>query len=132
MSPRPIRHLAVVLVLGSVLFAPWAAAAQPLNKSWASVLSSPSDLFPRAWGLLARLWDKEGCLIDPSGSPSASNGAQCAASTPQKAGCGIDPSGRSAGRWEKEGCGIDPDGKRAVSIRNKEGCGIDPSGQCIP
>lgn len=141
MSPRPIRGLVAVLVLGFTLAAPWAAVAQPSTASWSSVPPVSSSL-PWVRGFLARLWDKAGCLIDPSGSSNTSrtkegcgidpDGRRSTTVAQGKEGCGIDPSGTPAANREKAGCGIDPNGQRTVSARNKAGCGIDPSGRCIP
>jgi hypothetical protein len=68
-----MRRLRVpVLVLLTLLAAPWSAAAEP------------GDLFSRLLRLLPGLWEKAGCIIDPDGrcAPAAAD-----------AGCLIDPSG---------------------------------------
>ena len=68
-----MRRLRVpVLVLLTLLAAPWSAAAEP------------GDLFSRFLRLLSGLWEKEGCIIDPHG--------RCAPVSAD-AGCTIDPSG---------------------------------------
>lgn len=116
---RPIYRLALILAVGLVLLAPWAAVAQPRNSELRSrtgrSLSVSADLLAQAWTFVSRLWEKGGCLIDPDGS---------------KGGCGIDPSGRDGG------CGIDPDGSCSTiqttpPVQGEEGCGIDPNGLCI-
>lgn len=69
-----MRRLRVpVLLLLTLLAAPWSATAEP------------ADFFSRLLRLLPGLWEKAGCLIDPSG--------QCAPVTTD-AGCEIDPNGR--------------------------------------
>ncbi|HEX6862224.1 MAG TPA: hypothetical protein VF414_05365 [Thermoanaerobaculia bacterium] len=68
-----MRRLRVpVLVLLTLLAAPWSAAAEP------------ADFLSRLLRLLPGLWEKAGCLIDPSG--------QCVPVSPD-AGCLIDPDG---------------------------------------
>ena len=86
-----MRRLRVpVLVLLTLLAAPWSAAAEP------------GDLFSRLLRLLPGLWQKEGCIIDPNG--------RCAPA-PIDAGCTIDPDGRCAPAAADAGCEIDPNGR---------------------
>jgi hypothetical protein len=75
-------------------------------------LPAPSELFAGAWRLLARIWTKEGCRIDPHGG--------C---LPEST---VVPS-------SDEGCGIDPHGVciGTATSTSDNGCGIDPHGGCI-
>lgn len=104
---RPIHRLVLVFVLGLVLLAPWAASAQPRSAGVHFVttrsLSAPADLLAQAWAFVSRLWDKEGCGIDPSGG---------------EAGCGIDPDGRNSTT------------QPTPPTQGEAGCGIDPNGLC--
>lgn len=85
-----MRRLRVpVLVLLTLLAAPWNAAAEP------------ADFFSRLLRLLPGLWEKEGCIIDPNG--------RCAP-VPFDAGCIIDPHGQCAPVAPDAGCIIDPNG----------------------
>jgi hypothetical protein len=86
-----MRRLRVpVLVLLTLLAAPWSAVAEP------------ADLFARLLRLLPGLWEKAGCIIDPSG--------RCAPA-PIDAGCIIDPDGQCAPVAVDAGCEIDPNGR---------------------
>lgn len=85
-----MRRLRVaVLVLLTLLAAPWSAAAEPV------------DLLSRLLRLLPGLWEKAGCIIDPNG--------RCAP-VPVDAGCTIDPNGQCAPVVPDAGCTIDPSG----------------------
>jgi len=86
---RVLRPFAVLLLL--VLGASGATASpvpRPADvpKAEASILRSPS-LLARLESLLASLWNKEGCRMDPWG--------RCEPAVPTTdEGCGIDPWGR--------------------------------------
>jgi hypothetical protein len=110
-----LRRLAVLLFLITLLAAPWtASAAGPrAERHSRSAKAEPvSTILSRAWTLLAEIWSKEGCGIDPSGrcipTPAPTSHSDI--------GCGIDLNGRcvpspvSVNRVDT-GCNIDPDGR---------------------
>ena len=112
---RSVHRLVLALVLGLVLVAPAATMAQPgrsgLRTAIPGSFPSPDGLFTRAWDLVFHIWDKAGCLIDPSGVVSPS--IQTTSPAQGDAGCLIDPSGVCVS-----------------SMPQPAGCGIDPSGHC--
>jgi hypothetical protein len=117
---RPVHRLIPALALSLVLVAPWAATAQPRNTVVrpAATGGFPSQLLAEVWGFVARLWDKEGCGIDPNGLYISGQSAQPTPPAPQEAGCGIDPSGSCLSGLTQPAQG-------------EEGCGIDPNGLCL-
>jgi hypothetical protein len=81
----------------------------------------PQDLLAFLWDSITRLWNKEGCTIDPDGL---------------KNGCSIDPNGlHKSGASLDNGCTIDPSGHCLSSLKSsaplENGCTIDPNGLCI-
>jgi hypothetical protein len=115
---------ALVLALLLLVVAPWEAVAGPrlggAQRRAAFSESATPDFFSGFLGVLSKLWDKAGCILDPNG--------QCAPE--EKEGCGLDPSGRCIPIQVDAGCGIDPHGQCAP-IQTENGCGIDPSGGCV-
>jgi hypothetical protein len=112
---RILRQLTVFLFLLLLLTAPWqasAASARASRQSPPSVASLPTALTSWAWEALARLWDRNGCDIDPNGlrspaSPLVIHG--------------------------KNGCTADPDGRCAPAPAHANldnGCTADPNGRC--
>jgi len=96
------------MLLALTLCTPWAGAS-PLRL----VEATPRHVLDYLGGLLASLWLKSGCTMDPLG--------RCAPSTPPQI---IDG-----------GCTIDPDGRCAPGTLNPttdEGCTMDPNGRCAP
>lgn len=113
---RTLRQLAVFLFLLLLLTAPWqasAASARASRQSPPNVESLPNALVNWAWEALARVWDKNGCGIDPDG--------RCATAPAPvihgKNGCGADPNGRCL-----------PTPVPAIQVDN--GCDVDPNGRC--
>lgn len=110
------RRKIVLLLLAALLIAPWASAAprygnaHPVNLS--GELGIP-DFLSRAWKLLAGVWTKEGCNIDPDGRCGSAPVAP--SPLPIKEGCHIDPDGRcrfgSSSSFTDAGCNIDPNGR---------------------
>ncbi|HYG62346.1 MAG TPA: hypothetical protein VEL74_07180 [Thermoanaerobaculia bacterium] len=94
---RRLVSLAFILALVFAYVVPGTAMAQPWKTevftSAAEGFPSPADLLAQGWTLLTRLWDKEGCLIDPSGLPAPSSSTQTTPPAQGEEGCLIDPSG---------------------------------------
>ena len=85
---RILRPFAVLLLVLAASGAAASPAPRPaaLPEAEPSILRVPT-LLARLEGLLAGVWSKAGCRIDPWG--------RCIESTPTtEAGCGIDPWGR--------------------------------------
>jgi hypothetical protein len=97
----------LVLVFAAFLAATPAVQARPIHDDDAPAAS----MLQRIWSLVADLWSKNGCRIDPSG--------YCVS------GLGEEGSGT------ENGCIIDPSGQ-CVPVATKNGCWIDPNGRCIP
>jgi hypothetical protein len=112
MSHNTFRRFVIVLTLLVVLGTPLVSFAGPHRAVSGHAESRVDEVSPLTWlwSLLERVWEKEGCSIDPYG--------QCATEpvTP-KIGCSIDPFGR---------CLPEP------MIAPKAGCRLDPNGQCLP
>ncbi len=91
MSSLSLHRKTLLLLLCSILAAPWATAAPQRShpqQAIQSIAPAPLDLLGRSWSFLKRLWSEEGCGIDPGG--------RCLTSTQPRTdtGCGIDPDGR--------------------------------------
>jgi hypothetical protein len=129
---RVLRKTAVLLLVGALLAvcAPSASAAGSAAPRPGSNRSSHDEvvIVNHLGSLLASLWNKLGCSIDPLG--------HCIASAPKSdTGCGIDPFGRcvTSTTESDNGCSIDPWGHCATSTsENEVGCQIDPLGSCVP
>jgi hypothetical protein len=113
---RTLRQLTVFLFLLLLLTAPWqasAAGARASRQSPPNVESLSTALVSWAWEALARLWNKNGCGIDPDGR------------------CALEP---APSIHAKNGCRIDPDGRCLVTpdplARPENGCTADPNGRC--
>ncbi len=111
MSHNTFRRFVIVLTLFAVLGIPLVSQAAPHRAMSGRAESWLDELSPLVWlrSLLERVWEKEGCLIDPNG--------RCV-TTPvaPKAGCMIDPHGQCL----------------PESIAPTEnGCIIDPNGRCL-
>ena len=110
------RRIVLGFVVGLCLLTPLASAAQRPQGTRVERFSlpEPSDLFAVAWRLLARMWNKEGCMLDPHGACiPKSTGVPSS-----DAGCLIDPHG---------GCVPEP----SAGTNSDAGCLIDPNGRCI-
>lgn len=89
-----IRRKILLLLLASVLVAPWASAAALKPESSRAkfrAVEPAAEFLNRLWGFLRRVGSKEGCDIDPDG--------RCAPRpSPTRAGvgCDIDPDGSCA------------------------------------
>lgn len=107
MTRALVRRIAV-LVLASLLLAPWMPAAEAWpTTGLREASSSPWSLLARLWSFLTPVTKKNGCTLDPNGAPS------CTASQPRgEAGCTLDPSGACVQSvpTADNGCTLDPDG----------------------
>lgn len=91
---RRIVSLAFIVALAFTSLSPGAAIAQSWRPGVRTIgLPAPVDLLARGWGLLARLWDKAGCLIDSSGLTTPGPSTQATPPTQGEEGCLIDPNG---------------------------------------
>jgi hypothetical protein len=91
MSHLNFRRGTAVLVLGLVLGTPlvsW-AAPRPTGRHAGILEAGPAPL-AWLWSFLARVWEKNGCRVDPNGR--CLDGLQA----PAKNGCSVDPNGRCA------------------------------------
>ena len=87
------RRGTAVLVLSVVLGTPlvsW-AAPRPTDRP-AGLLEAGLAPFARLLSFLARVWEKNGCRVDPNGR--CLDGLQAPA--PADNGCSVDPNGRCA------------------------------------
>jgi len=94
----PSRRKAVLLLLILSLLSTsglWAAGSAARNEQPAKAAApAPASLLGRAWNLLATLWAKSGCAIDPDGR-CVPHPDPASAATPQgDTGCAVDPNGR--------------------------------------
>jgi hypothetical protein len=111
MSPSAVRRRIVVLVVGALLLALWvpAAEARPAA-SFREALPTPWTVLARLWAQLAPVRTKNGCTLDPDGTP------RCTASQlPGGNGCTLDPSGACA----------------PAQSTTEAGCSLDPNGLCL-
>jgi hypothetical protein len=108
------RRIVLGFVVGLCLLTPLADAAQRPQGARVErfLLPAPSELFAGAWRLLARIWNKEGCMLDPHGACVPKSTVVPSSD----AGCGIDPHGGCTGTG---------------SSTSDNGCGLDPHGGCI-
>jgi hypothetical protein len=90
MSHNTFRRFVIVLTLTAVLGTPLVSQAGPHRAVSGRAESRLEELSPLTWlwSLLERVWEKEGCLIDPHG------GCVKASVVAPKAGCMIDPHGQ--------------------------------------
>jgi len=91
-STSPRRKIVLVAVLFLLTTTPWASAGSWHGSDHPAMSSDEiviPDFLSRAWRLLAGIWTKEGCNIDPDGRCQPAP-----APLPTKEGCHIDPSGR--------------------------------------
>lgn len=102
---RLIRLLVAAFTLTLLLGAPLALEASPR----AGAAGRAAASFDWLWRVLAQVWEKAGCSLDPFGL--------CMPEAPAnpKAGCLIDPNGRC----------LPP-----VPAPTEAGCSIDPFGRC--
>lgn len=107
MTPSSRKAL---VVLVAFFLATTAVSAEPRPGARARpariVASNPIESFSGFWSVLASLWTKNGCQVDPNGS--------CLPTAPTKNGCSLDPSGRclpAATTTLDNGCSADPDGR---------------------
>lgn len=94
MPSASFRRKLVLLLLVTILAAPWASAAEPghANARPAKTYVSPLGFLGRLWSFLTSAWGETGCMIDPDGR------------------CTPEPQPTN---WADEGCMIDPDGRCA-------------------
>jgi hypothetical protein len=105
---RNVRRATVLILLGLTLGTPWAGAS-PLRLTG----PTPHRVLDYLGGLLASLWLKTGCIMDPNG--------RCAPGAPTQGtdgGCTVDPLGRCIPRTQNPS--------------TDEGCTMDPLGRCAP
>jgi hypothetical protein len=116
------RRKIVLLLLAALLIAPWASAAPRHGSTHPASFSAEfmiPDFLSRAWNLLAGVWTKVGCNIDPDGRCGPVPAAPV--QLPTKEGCQIDPFGRCLS-------GSSPILSPVSSADT--GCQIDPFGRC--
>jgi hypothetical protein len=84
-----LRRNVFLLLLLTVLAAPWAASAGAVaDDRTVEAAASPLEFLGRVWDFLQSAWSEEGCMIDP-------NGRCVPAPQPQTdTGCHLDPDGR--------------------------------------
>ena len=118
MSRIPSARSVVLLLLVLFVAAPFASAAASPDRTVRSATgrSEAPALFSWLMSWLTGVWEKNGCMIDPSGRCLQGTGA---APTPPAAG-------------QNNGCGIDPNGlcNPPALPAADNGCGIDPHGLC--
>lgn len=124
MSRIPLACRAVALLLVLAVLLPWSAAAAPPDRAVRTHPGRFEFTAPLAslWSWLAGLWEKNGCMIDPSGRCLPGTGATPPPPAGTDNGCSIDPGGRCL-----PGTGAAP--VQPASADN--GCGIDPWGRCL-
>ena len=111
MSSSTLRRLVFVIALGALLVGPATSLARPypaVHRSEERTAKVPAS--SRLWTILARAWEKAGCMIDPN--------SRCGLSQPSlDAGCSADPYGRCL---------------NGVQATSDAGCSADPYGKCVP
>ncbi|HEV7784078.1 MAG TPA: hypothetical protein VGQ28_02010 [Thermoanaerobaculia bacterium] len=101
MSRKSLGRKAALLVLGAALVAPWSAMAagrsraEPRRERTAP--AAPQGVIALLWGTLTRVWEEEGCSLDPSGLTGACHQGHPLVG-PANNGCSIDPNGASCSR----------------------------------
>ena len=110
MSHNAFRRFVIVLTLAALLGTPLISQAGPHRASGrAETRLDQLSALSWLWSLLERVWEKEGCRIDPNGQ------------------CVTEPV-----MAPKEGCSIDPYGQCLPKpVTTKNGCIIDPNGRCL-
>lgn len=112
MSHNAFRRFVIMLTLFTVLGTPLVSLAGPHRAVSGRAESRLDERSPLTWlwSLLERVWEKEGCRIDPNG--------RCVTEpvVAPKAGCMIDPHGQCLPE------SITP---------AYEGCSIDAYGRCL-
>ena len=93
MSHNAFRGFVIVLTLSAILGTPLVSQAGPHRAVSGRAESRLDESSPLTWlwSLLDRVWEKEGCLIDPHG------GCVKEPVVAPKNGCSIDPYGRCLG-----------------------------------
>lgn len=113
MSHNTFRRFVIVLTLSAILGSPLVSLASPHRAVPGRAEVRMDELSPLAWlwSLLERVWEKEGCRIDPDG--------RCVTEpvVAPKNGCSIDPFGRCL--------------PESMAPPTDEGCSIDPYGRCL-
>ena len=125
MAHRRLRRSVLILVLFTLLAAPWdsGAAASPEPRAARVAAEQPAHLVGSIWNHVVSLWSEIGCFIDPYGACTAGHGADgTAGAQSADEGCFIDPYGR---------CLAGP-GTQAAQVSTDAGCHIDPYGACQP
>jgi hypothetical protein len=93
---KMLRKAAVLVLLGLVLAAPWASAAEARERE---------PLLHGLWSFLGSVWSAAGCRLDPLGGCSTGEEPQAPGTD---AGCRLDPWGCPPLPSEDHGCRIDP------------------------
>ena len=138
---RPVRLVAIVLLLGLYLGVPAASASKGAS---AASPRHERTLHPGTLGFLDRLheflvsvWNKTGCAIDPLGRCSPDHteaGPRPPATGPTGVlaadeGCAIDPWGRCSAD-HLNGWPTPPSTGQGGALDADTGCDIDPLGVC--
>jgi hypothetical protein len=112
MNRPSLRRTLFLLLLTATLVTQGAGAADlgPATSSHQAGASlAPLNFLDQIWSLLTGFWNKEGCILDPSGLQSMGGTGS------GEAGCILDPSGLCAA---------------ATPVQGEEGCILDPNGRC--
>jgi len=90
---------AVALLLFLAVVSPWAAAAAPRDRAVRPhpVRFEITTPLASLWNWLAGFWEKNGCMIYPSGSCLPGTEAAPVQPASSDNGCGLDPWGRCLG-----------------------------------
>ena len=122
-----------IFLLSVTLVTPWAGAVdlRPATSAHQAGASPASlNFLDHFWTFFTGLWDKAGCILDPSGLDVS--GGTCSG----EAGCSLDPDGHCAAATSvqgDEGCILDPNGlcAAATPAQGEAGCILDPNGLCV-
>ena len=90
------RKIALLLLLVTLLAAPWASAASPRAGSLKPAVSAPAGkgLLVRVRIVLTGIWTKIGCHIDPNGVCLTTTAPPDGSQNQSDIGCNIDPNGQ--------------------------------------
>jgi hypothetical protein len=120
---RSGRFVALAVLAASLALSASRAVAAPPREELQARPAQSADTLWDLWGwlrsVLAPVWSKEGCSIDPDGRCIAGRVQLTPAKPKGDNGCSIDPSGQCRGAAVH---------RAPLSPLGDEGCSIDPSG----